>query len=460
MTIDTPFDDLVLVGAGPVAQVYAGVEADTAFALKIFPGPLDRPTRSALEREQARLRGAPVLLPEIDSLPDGRAVLRLPLCSQSLADLLADAGPLDASDTIALGEALATALAAIHAAGVVHGGLTPGNVLFRPDGEPVLTDAGSVLRTAFGGETSELGFRAPETVRDAVTDERADLYGLGALLYFAATGRPPYPGDGGAEHVLRILHGALAGTGRPDLPPGLENLVAALLSADPAHRPIDAAYVAGRLAELAADQAGAPRRPGAGDRASAHSPAASDQAPAGEPTGPFIGDRAESAPPPAGDRTGQARSLVAVSGPAARPRRTGRLGVLLGIPALVAVVVVVAVVLLRDDPAPLTPPPAAPGPASGPAPTGTASGPALVLDPPADGGSYVDLTWHATGTLEFAVIVAAEGEPAKTRYADRNRTMRVPVDPARKYCFLVQATDGIHPVESRPQPIRGATCGH
>lgn len=122
MTIDTPFDDLVLVGTGPVAEVYAGVEGDTAFALKIFPGPLDRPTRSALERELARLRGTSVLLPDIDALPDGRAVLRLPLCSQSLADL----DPLDAADTTALGEALATALAAIHTAGVVHGGLTPG----------------------------------------------------------------------------------------------------------------------------------------------------------------------------------------------------------------------------------------------------------------------------------------------------------------------------------------------
>ncbi|WP_328644823.1 protein kinase [Amycolatopsis sp. NBC_00348] len=531
MTIDTPFDDLVLVGTGPVAEVYAGVEGDTAFALKIFPGPLDRPTRSALERELARLRGTSVLLPDIDALPDGRAVLRLPLCSQSLADL----DPLDAADTTALGEALATALAAIHTAGVVHGGLTPGNVLFRPDGEPVLTDAGLALRTAFGGETSALGFRAPETVRDAITDERTDLYGLGALLYYAATGRPPFPGDGSPDHVLRILHGFPAPIGRPDLPPGLENLVTGLLSPDPANRPIDAAYVAGRLAELAADQASTPGTPvtqrpgdtaapppgggplagpgrsfagdqrglglgrsGAGEPDSGRTPAGfggePGQVPArptgdrGAHTGSFNGDRfgsdyptAGSGPEPgrapggdrgaltgdrgdsarsfAGDRDEPGRSLVAVSGPASRPRRSGRLGVLLGVPALVAVVVVVAVVLLRDDPAPLTPAPAAPPPAASSAAASSASGPALVLDPPADGGSYVDLTWHATGTLEFAVIVAAEGEPAKTRYADRNRTLRVPVDPGRKYCFLVQATDGTHTVESQPQPFRGATCG-
>ncbi len=719
MTIDTPFDDLVLVGTGPVAEVYAGVEGDTAFALKIFPGPLDRATRSALERELTRLRSTSVLLPDIDALPDGRAVLRLPLCSQSLADL----DPLDAADTTALGEALATALAAIHTAGVVHGGLTPGNVLFRPDGEPVLTDAGLALRTAFGGETSAVGFRAPETLRDAVTDERTDLYGLGALLYYAATGRPPFPGDGSPDHVLRILHGFPAPIGRPDLPPGLANLVTGLLSPDPTNRPIDAAYVAGRLAELAADQSvpgpgtpvtqrpddtaaptlGGPlagpgrslagdqngpglRRSGAGeqpdfgrtpagfgrepgqaptgdrgaltgsftgdrgdparsaaefgpepgrapggdhgeltgsftdnradsthpaagsrpepgraptgdhgdrfesdhsaagsgpqpdraptrdhgaltgsfndDRTDSTHPAAGsgpqpDRAPTrdhGALTGSFSGDRTDSTHPttgsspqpdqapgrdhgaltgsvngdrfgsdhptagsgpepgrapggdrgvhtgsfsgdradfthsaagsgpapgraPGGDRgalTGDrgdsarsftvdrgesGRSLVAVSGPASRPRRSGRLGVLLGVPALVAVVVVVAVVLLRDDPAPLTPPPAAPPPAASSAVASTANGPALVLDPPADGGSYVDLAWHATGTLEFAVVVAAEGEPAKTRYADRNRTLRVPVDPGRKYCFLVQATDGTHTVESQPQPLRGATCG-
>ncbi|MFI5587904.1 serine/threonine-protein kinase [Amycolatopsis sp. NPDC051758] len=422
MTIDHPLDDLVPLGDGPVATVLAGVAEDgqSAFALKVFPGPLPRRVRGELDRELARLRPlagrAPLLVPDaVDALPDGRAVLRMALCTQSLTELVGSAGPLDGGDVLALGEAVAVALAALHGAGVVHGGVSPGNVLFGAEGEPLLADAGTVLREAFAGDAGPPGYRAPETLREAVVDERTDLYGLGAMLHFALTGHPPHgeqPSGDPAGYVLRILNEPVPRPARPDVPPELLDLVGALLSADPAGRPIDAAYVADRLAT------------------------------------------AGTAPVPAAAPPSE-RALVAVAGAPARPKSSGRIGLLIAVPVMIAVVVAVAVILLRDEPAPLVPPAGPP-----PAPVPTAAPPAaLVLDAPADQGATVELTWHADGAqLQFAVVVAAEGAPSVTRFTGQERTLREPVTPGLKYCFLVQATDGVHTFQSASRPIRGATC--
>src|SRR5215217_4617461 len=156
MTTDTGHDELAPLGDGPVAQVLAGVHRPTGetYALKVYPGRVDRHTRSEVHSELSKLaalRGQPtVLLPgEYSELPDGRFTVRMELCAQALPALITSSGPLSIADTLALGEALATALVAAHRAGIVHSGVTPGNVLFRRSGEPVLSDFGLVLRQAF-----------------------------------------------------------------------------------------------------------------------------------------------------------------------------------------------------------------------------------------------------------------------------------------------------------------------
>ncbi|WP_116104265.1 MULTISPECIES: hypothetical protein [Amycolatopsis] len=82
----------------------------------------------------------------------------------------------------------------------------------------------------------------------------------------------------------------------------------------------------------------------------------------------------------------------------------------------------------------------------------------LDLDDPVDQGDHVELSWRSSEALDFAVIVAAEGERSTTVLVQRNTTHRVPVDPVRKYCFLIQGTDGPHIYESQAKPIRGANC--
>ncbi|WP_179118185.1 protein kinase domain-containing protein [Saccharothrix sp. ALI-22-I] len=243
-----PGNHLVPLGVGPVATVYAGGGA----AYKVFPISLDRRTRTAVEREIARWRRVPFTpgVRGVEELADGVTAVVSELCRYSLATRVRHDGQLPVAEVLDLGRVLAEALGAAHAAGLVHGGVTATNVLFRASGEPVLADGGLAVRRAFPSDPP-VDFAAPETVRDAVRDARTDLYGLGAVLYLALTGQVPYPGRMGEraeEHLLRLLGAPVPEVSRPDLPAGLADLVRGLLAREPDSRPVD---VAARLAAIA-----------------------------------------------------------------------------------------------------------------------------------------------------------------------------------------------------------------
>lgn len=419
MTTDEEYGELVPLG-DPPGSVFAGVHAATgvAWALKVLPERLDRRTRGEIEGELRRLAGpaerAPIVVADrIVELGDGRRALRRELCAQSLPELIAAFGPLSVPDTRALGAALAEALAE---AGVPHGGVTPGNVLFRESGEPVLTDFGTALRRAFPPDPGhETGFRAPETIRDGVFDETADRYGLGAVLFLALTGRspfPPRPGEPEADHVLRVLTEPPPAIDRDDVPPELAELVRGLLAKDPAQRPADVA---------------------AGLRGEA--PAGGPPLPAGKPIIEF--------------------------GPQ-KQRRLTRPPVLAAaaVAALLAVVAVLVVLSRPRDTAipPMDPPQAAAPGSSVPAPP---SVPAiqLELDDPVDRGNAVELSWRSNGTgLRYGVTVAPDGKASSTVEVQDATTHRVKVDPVMRYCFEVVATNGVHVWVSAPKAVRGAVC--
>jgi hypothetical protein len=423
MTTDPADGELVPLGDGPAGTVLAGVDGATgeAYAVKVLPGRLDRRTRAGVEAELRALagpaEGAPILLADrVVDLDGGRQGLRMELCSQSLPELVEAFGPLPVADSVALATALAEALAAAHRAGVWHGGVTPGNVLFRDSGEPVLADFGLTLRQAFPADPERtLDYLAPETLRDGTVDERSDLYGLGAVLHLALTGGPPHaavPGEPEGAHLLRVLTEPVPPIRRDDLPPALVELVAGLLAKDPAGRPADAAKVAGRLAAVGA---------------------------AG--TGPV-------APQPAGEP-------LLVFG----PRRRSRLRVAPTLAAGVALVVVAALLywwLQPDELAmPATPPAGlAPVPATAP------SRPRVVLelDDVTDRGDVVDLAWRSSEPLSFVINLVAEDGSSEAVIANRATTFSVAVNPARKYCLRVQGTNGVDIYTSAPRPIRGAVC--
>ncbi|GGR06681.1 hypothetical protein GCM10010497_05150 [Streptomyces cinereoruber] len=156
----------------------------------------------------------------------------------TLAALVTDEGPMDEPRLRALGAALAEALEAIHACGLVHRDLKPGNIVMAPDGPRVL-DFGiaraleSTRLTATGSAFGTPGYLAPEQALGEEVTGAADVFALGAVLVAAAGGRPF--GEGTPMGLMyRSVHEA------PDLasvPESLRGLVARCLAKDPAERP-------------------------------------------------------------------------------------------------------------------------------------------------------------------------------------------------------------------------------
>ena len=258
--MSSSFEEPLPRGAGPVATVYKVTPSNGGQpgAIKVYPGPLDRALYSELLDEQRTLAGlrrvSSILLYDgIEQRPDGRAAIRMELCARSLADLVEVTGPVPVPEVIGLAETITGVLVDAHAVGIVHGGVTPFNVLYRLAGQPVLADFGLGLRQSFTrAPESAAAYTAPEVLRGAEPTESADLYGLGAVLYLALTGWAPFssrPGEPAEEVLLRAL-GETPLIVRRDLPAPLTELVAALLAKSPDERPGSAEQVLERLGTL------------------------------------------------------------------------------------------------------------------------------------------------------------------------------------------------------------------
>ncbi|WP_411268419.1 serine/threonine-protein kinase [Nonomuraea sp. PA05] len=149
-------------------------------------------------------------------------------------------GPLRGSSLDALAVSVATALTAIHGAGVVHRDLKPSNVLLSPVGPRVIDFGIARALDTLGGVTGtgELvgtpRYMAPEVLRGEPVSPACDVFSWGCLVTFAASGRAPFGGDTLPSIVYQVLNT------EPDLgavEPGLRELVAAALRKDPAMRP-------------------------------------------------------------------------------------------------------------------------------------------------------------------------------------------------------------------------------
>jgi eukaryotic-like serine/threonine-protein kinase len=384
---------MIPLGRGPVAEVFA---ADGS-AVKVFPGKFDRRTLAAIEREKAKLDklSAPILAVDGIGQVGDKSALRMELCVESLASRVRREGDLPLPDVVALGAALSSALAAAHGAGILHGGVSPENVLFRASGQPVLADFGVPLRQAFRRDPLHgIEWVSPETLRTGAVDERTDLYGLGAVLHFALTGESPHPsriGEQTGERILRVLSAPVPAISRPDVTIGLSTVIGRLLALEPANRK-DAKWAAEELAAMHPHSA-----------------------------------TVTLTPPP---RKSSRRWYVAAGAAA--------LALVLG-------------VVLWPRNGSVTPPAVAA--------TTTPVVTELNLADPTDLGDQVVLNWTTDDdSLYFGVVVTPEGEPNDTLSAERNRTMRVPVDPKRKYCFQIRGANGDKYVVSQVKGVREAVC--
>lgn len=220
-----------LIGNGGTADVWLVHDAaGTAFAAKVFR----EASQVAGRREWRALtrHAGEHVVPAHDLLRDetGRSVLVMPFLSGgSLWDVASGRGGLTAGEVVTALGPVAAVLERMHAAGAVHGDLTPRNVLFDDIGKPFVTDLGCSRVPAEPGaqEWGSAGFVAPEILDGQEPTSACDVYSLGATAWFALTGEPVQPA------VLRPrLQDIL-----PDLPEQLVGAITASLSMTPQARP-------------------------------------------------------------------------------------------------------------------------------------------------------------------------------------------------------------------------------
>jgi serine/threonine-protein kinase len=167
---------------------------------------------------------------------------------RTLADLRRERGPFSPAEAVALSARIAEALAEAHRQGIIHCDVKPRNVVVRHDGQPVLIDFGiarlSNADSPPGGEevAGSAAYMAPEQLQGEPLDQRADVFGLGALLYELLTGRPPYAGGSITEQLQERRESEPLSPRRlnPSIPPALEAVILTALSSDPNRRYEDA----------------------------------------------------------------------------------------------------------------------------------------------------------------------------------------------------------------------------
>jgi WD40 repeat protein len=238
------------LGSGGMGTVYLGRSPDgQRVAVKVV-----RPEQAADPKFLARFRSevrrarqvppfctAAVLHDDLEHDPPYLVVEFVD--GPSLAEVIRENGPLPASEAYAVAVGVATALVAIHGAGVVHRDLKPANVLLAV-GLPKVIDFGIARGVDLSAELTgpdqvigTIGYLAPECLDTGARDRvgpPADVFAWGVLVGFAATGRTPFGGESPLATIGRIL------TQQPDLdglPEPLRRLAASALEKDPARRP-------------------------------------------------------------------------------------------------------------------------------------------------------------------------------------------------------------------------------
>ena len=250
------------LGHGGMGRVFLGVSAGgRPVAVKIIRAELaaDPDFRARFGQEVAAARRvsglftAMVVAAEVDGPVSWLATAYVP--GPSLAEAVNDHGPLPTGSLLTLTAGLTESLSAIHAAGVVHRDLKPSNVLLAEDGPRVIDFGISRAAEATGVTQTGLvigspGFMSPEQAQGHEVGPPSDVFSLGAVLAFAATGQGPF-GTGTTPAMLyRVVHGS------PSLdrvPPEVRPLVERCLAKDPRQRPT----ADGLLAEVGALQSAA-----------------------------------------------------------------------------------------------------------------------------------------------------------------------------------------------------------
>ena len=234
------------LGSGGMGRVFLGLSAGgRPVAVKVIRAELaaDQEFRVRFGREVAAARRVSGLFTAlvVDADVDGPVpwLATAYVAGPSLSEAVASQGPMSVQSALALAAGLAEGLSAIHAAGVVHCDLKPSNVLLSQDGPRVIDfgisrAAEVVSATGAGQVAGSPGFMSPEQATGAEIGPPSDIFSLGAVLTFAATGEGPFGKGSRPELAYHLVYSAPSLGG---LPAALGPLVERCLAKDPRKRP-------------------------------------------------------------------------------------------------------------------------------------------------------------------------------------------------------------------------------
>ncbi len=242
------------LGQGGMGRVFLGVSpGGRPVAVKAIRDELaaDPEFRTRFGREVAAARRvsgvftAQVVDADVDGPVAWMATAYVP--GPSLAEAVDTHGPLPEASLLALAAGLAESLNAIHAAGVVHRDLKPSNVLLAEDGPRVIDfgisrAAESTMLTQAGLVVGSPGFMSPEQAMGNEVGPPSDIFNLGAVLAFAATGEGPFGTGTTAALLYRVVHGTPS---LDQVPPTVRPLIERCLAKDPSQRPTASGLLAG-----------------------------------------------------------------------------------------------------------------------------------------------------------------------------------------------------------------------
>jgi len=235
-----------VLGSGGMGRVFLGASADGQLvAVKVIRADLasDPEFRARFRREVtvARKVSSRFTVPLIHADTDGPVpwLATAYVAGPSLADAVTEHGPLPVRSVLELAAGLAAGLSAIHAAGVVHRDLKPSNVLLAQDGPRVIDFGISVA-----AETSPLtrtgllmgspGYMSPEQVEGREVGAPSDIFSLGAVLAFAATGEAPFGSGSAPTLAYRAVYREV---NLDRVPAEVRGLIERCLAKDPGQRP-------------------------------------------------------------------------------------------------------------------------------------------------------------------------------------------------------------------------------
>jgi eukaryotic-like serine/threonine-protein kinase len=270
-----PFHVQTPIGRGGMGTVYLArdVRSNLLVALKVLP-----PKRAKEEeRLLARFRREMELCQRV-AHPHLAWTYEVGVCQgvyyiameyipgRSLYRVVVDDGPLAVPRAARLFAEVASALDHAHAQGLIHRDLKPSNIIITPHDHAKVLDLGLALqqgedlsnREVVGGQGYVVGswdYIAPEQTENATgVDPRSDIYSLGCTLYFALTGRPPFPGGTSREKIRRHRNDEPVPISyyNPDAPPGFIDLVRRMTAKKPDERPATAHELRAELLRWAA----------------------------------------------------------------------------------------------------------------------------------------------------------------------------------------------------------------